>query len=166
MTYIRMTIFIILFISCSSQKDMTRITLIDVDNARYSMSIPKDFEFFGCEAEWQREQRYLYKDSSYIYITNFDISPNYHNIIMLGDSIASFRFQNKVLLESINIEIGIKVYQILPDTFELSGLNAKGLFWKDIKMYNISYGYDNVPECKKERFDNAIKSLHVRGLSK
>ena len=33
-------------------------------------------------------------------------------------------------------------------------------------MYNISYGYDNVPECKKERFDNAIKSLHVRGLSK
>jgi hypothetical protein len=51
---------------------------------------------------------------------------------------------------------------VLPDTFELSGMNSKSLFWKDIKIGKVSIGYDNVPKEKKELFDKSLKTLKMK----
>jgi hypothetical protein len=51
---------------------------------------------------------------------------------------------------------------VLPDIFELSGMNSKSLFWKDIKIGKVSIGYDNVPKEKKELFDKSLKTLKMK----
>ena len=61
--------------------------------------------------------------------------------------------------QAVNKELGREVIKTLPDTFELAGRNDKLLYWKDIKIGDLSIGYLNVPQEKKALFDKAIESF-------
>ena len=53
----------------------------------------------------------------------------------------------------------IRRFKIVSDTLELYGINVNGLFWKDIKIGNISIGYNNVSEEEKIIYDKAINTF-------
>lgn len=113
----------------------------------------------------EKERRYVYTDSSFIYISTFLVSPNYYNIKSRRDSIVNFRFQNKELTKELNETLskkGLKELKIMPDTFELSGMGRNDLYWKDIYIGNISIGYKNVAKQWKDKYDKALRTLQIK----
>ena len=103
---------------------------------------------------------FLYKDSMFIYFVDGVGSFNMSNVKNINDSIFQFRYEYGELYKKINLQKGYVLYSPeLPDTFELSGINKKGLYWKDIYIDGISIGYDNVPFDKKELFDSCLKNV-------
>ena len=152
-------ITVLFLVACASHNNTDKIVFVYSKEAKCTMFVPKDYHFIRNEVTMEKEDRYLYEDSSYIYITSFDVSPNYNNINNLGDSVYAYRFQNRELYREINALLDKEYLKILPDTIELSGMNDKHLYWKDIKIKQITIGYDNVSENKKETYDKLLKSF-------
>jgi hypothetical protein len=138
-----------------------------------------------------RNYFFTYSDSIILYFESSDFSSNIYNIKTFNDSIYRLRFEygagvratnkaiqrnyysrEELLLLNLNIDISeLDTFDLadlkmklpeLPDTLELSGLNEKGLYWKDIYINGISIGYDNVPLEKKELFDNCLKNTKIK----
>ncbi len=149
---------ILLLISCTTNSNIG-IVFVGSKKEKFTMDVPKNYHFIRHQITWEKEDYYIYKDSAYIYISDFDISPNYNNIANLGDSILSYRFQNKELYREVNNLLGEDRFKIVSDTLELYGINVNGLFWKDIKIGNISIGYNNVSEEEKVIYDKAINTF-------
>jgi hypothetical protein len=163
MKYLLVLGVVFVLTSCAVNKDLTTVKYSPSQaHADYFLDVPKGYEFKGYKVTIEKESRYIYNDSSFIYITNFRNTPNYENIKSLGDSISILRFQNEELTKQVNELLGKNQIAVLPDTFELSGLNSKSLFWKDIKIGKVSIGYDNVPKEKKELFDKSLKTLKMK----
>lgn len=154
-------VFIILT-SCTMSKELSTVKYSPKAHLKYSLDVPKGYGIKGYEVTVEKERHYVYKDSSFIYITNFKNTPNYENIKSLRDSVLQLRFQNEELTKQVNELLGKNQVAVLPDTFELSGVNNKSLFWKDIKIGKVSIGYDNVPKEKKELFDKSLKTLKMK----
>ncbi len=158
------SVFLIIIIGCSLQKEMVTVKYKPTKmSKKYYLEIPRGFTFEGYGAVGL-ENRYVYADSSFIYVTNFRNTPNYYNIRKLGDSIAQYRFQDEELTTEINQLSGKTVREFLPDTLEISGIQINGQYWKDIKIGCINVGYINVTKEKKDIFDNAIKSIRERRM--
>lgn len=102
--------------------------------------IPKGYTFKGLSGGYEDEKQYWFSDSSVFYITKEHGLPslNYNNIR--------------------NLE-GANAKRMLADTLTLQGTDNNGLYWKDIKQKNFSYGYSKVPHNKKEKFEAIIKEL-------
>lgn len=152
---------LVLLTSCTVNRDLNTVRYNHRDDLKYSIDVPKDYEVKGYEVTTEIERRYVYDDSSYIYITNFTHTPNYENIELLGDSILQYRFQNEELVTEVNEILGKEELTVLPRRFELSGKNRKSLFWKDIKIGEVSIGYVNVPREKKELYDKSLKTFRI-----
>lgn len=157
---IRSTLFFFAVqISCRSQFDFVTVRHTVYKGSKYKLGIPNGYQFKGAEAGVEKEHIYVYPDSSFIYVTDFKIIPNANNIKVLGDSIFQFRFQNEDLIKEANRVIGKEVAKVLPDTFELSGINKDGKYWKDVKIGKISVGYSNVSEAKVSIYERALSSF-------
>lgn len=153
----------ILMASCSINKDLAIIKFEPAETyPKYILDVPKGFELKILNVTVEKEHQYTYSDSSMIYLTNFDNTPNYENIKGMGDSIANFRFQNEEMTKEINQTLGREFIKVLHDTFELSGIDNNSLYWKDIKVGRISIGYQKVPKEKKELFDKSLKTLRIK----
>lgn len=153
--------FVLILTSCKVNRDLNTVKYSHRDNLKYSIDVPKGYEVKGYEVTAEIERRYVYADSSYIYITNFRYTPNYENIKLLGDSVLQYRFQNEELMTQVNEILGKEKIAVLPKRFELSGKNRKSLFWKDIKVGEVSIGYANVPNEKKELYDKSLKTFRI-----
>jgi len=154
---------VLILISCSVNKNLTTVKYSPTNTyPKFYLDIPKGYVFKGYEVTVEKERRYVYSDSYFIYITNFRETPNYENIKSLGDSVLQFRFQNEELTKDVNKLLGTNKITVLPDTFELSGMNRESLFWKDIKIGKVSFGYENVPKEKKELFDESLKTFKIK----
>ena len=154
---------VLILSSCTTSKDLTTVKYSSAQAyPKYYLDVPKGYDFKGYEVTVERERRYVYPDSSFVYITNFKNTPNYENIHNLGDSVLQFRFQNEELAKNVNELLGTNEIIVLPDTFELSGTNKKALFWKDIKIGEVSIGYDNVSKEKKKLFDESLKTFRIK----
>ena len=148
--------------SCTMSKELNTVKYSPKAHLKYLLDVPKGYEIKGYEVTVEKERRYVYKDSSFVYITNFRKTHNYENIKSLGDSVLQLRFQNEELTKQVNELLEKKQVAVLPDTFELSGVNSKLLFWKDVKIGRVSIGFDNVPKEKKELFDKSLKTLKMK----
>ena len=104
---------------------------------------------------------YYYFDSTLALYISQNGCLNSNNIKHLGDSIYEFRFQYKALWEDINRAFGEEVMKIIPDTLELSGIDADSLYWKDIYIDGISIGYLKVPKEKKELYDKCLRTFKM-----
>ena len=108
------------------------------------MNISKGYKYEGLIGDHEIEKRYWYPDSAIIYITNFNNTLNYNNIIKQGTYYSRF--------DAIHSN----------DTLTLSGQDSLGMFWKDRKLQYITVGYSNVPLSKKSLFDTTILSVRKR----
>ena len=110
---------------------------------KYLMDVPKE----GFENELiisgshETEHRVVYKDSSTIYLTNDEVGSvlNYDNIKKISDK--------------------QQTGKLFVDTLSLEGQTEEGLYWKEIKLDEISVGYVNVPPDKKERYEQALSTI-------
>lgn len=154
MNYLKFLIFILIFSSCSSEKEITKVyythissTTSEQKGINYSIEIPKGFRLkvykAGGEAGESREYRYL--DSSVIYISDFGSSLNESNIEIGGYSSKKFDFS-------------MKQNRLIGDSLILTGRTKSG-YWKEINIGAMAVGYLNVSDQKKEVFDEALKTL-------
>jgi hypothetical protein len=156
-----MFILIVMCSSCSAQNDLVTVKYPTKGNPTFYLDVPKGYAF-----KWIRgghgedEHQYFYNDSSFIYITEFSGGgPNYNNIANLPDSIKNLRLQNEEIAREANKLTDKNAVKILPDTFELTGVDSESYFWKDVKLGKFSAGYVNVPPDKKEQYDKALATL-------
>jgi len=152
---------LLIFLSCTTNKELCAVRDNLESHFKILMRIPKNYSGEMHESIEEKEIRYIYEDSSFIYITNFTYTPNYKNIMNLSDSVFQYRFQNEELTREVNAILGKQFLTVLPDTFELSG-HRDSLYWKDIKIGKISIGYINVPKEKKKLFDKSLKTFKKR----
>ena len=148
--------------SCSSQDRLTKIKYCpSKESSKFYLELASQYRIINISSIEEKERRFIYSDSSFVYISSFFISPNYYNIKTLGDSIYNYRFQNKSLLKKLNT-LSLNHQKLLPDTFELSGISKNGLFWKDIYIGSVSIGYRDVLKKQKVEFDNFLRSLRIK----
>lgn len=155
----------ILISSCTTQCEFTKTMYSPFKSARCSLYVPSKYRIINFSSMEEKERRYIYLDSSFIYISTFSVSPNYYNIRNRGDSIFNFRFQNKELAKDLNETLkkkGLKELKVLPNTFELSGIDSNNLYWKDIYIGRISIGYKNVPKKWKNKYDKSLQTLQIK----
>lgn len=151
--------------SCKTDRYLFNFNISEPStNSRYYISIEAikggHVEMYNTIEEV--EKCYCYPDSSFFFISNYYYNENTDNIKQLGDSIFDYRFQNRELCKSINDALGMEYYHILPDTFELSGMNADSLCWRDILIDNISIGYVNVRPELKAKYDQCLDTYSVK----
>ncbi len=106
----------------------------------YTFHIPKGYKFNGWTGGYENEKQYWYSDSSVFYITK-------------AHGLPSINYENIRDVEGANAN------RMLLDTLTLEGKDKQGLYWKDIKQSNFSYGYSRVPTDKKEIFEAIIKEI-------
>ncbi|BEG99065.1 hypothetical protein [Bacteroides sedimenti] len=152
----------LIFLSCSTQGRLTKVEFRPLNESpKFSLRLASQYKIIDFSSIEERERYFIYPDSSFVYISSFDVSPNYDNINALGDSICNYRFQNKNLSIELNTKVPYLV-KLLPDTFQLSGISKNNLFWKDIYIGNISIGYKDVPLEQKDKFDQFLSSLKIK----
>lgn len=141
-------ILIALLISCSSVDVLTTVKFKPFKNSSsFFIKIPKSYKalMFAAGNEWYGEQ-YWYPDSSVIYIST-------------GPSMDELNWSN--LKNSGLHDKYLARFSNYDDTIVFQGVQNDGLYWKAIHMGRIvSIGYANVPQKKKELFDEALKSFN------
>ena len=153
---------IVLFLAgCSVFKDLRTVKYSSYGGGLF-IDVPRGFKFEKID-EAGGSRYYSYRDNSYIYIGRQDYSSNRKNIEHLGDSISKYRFQDNSLLKEINEMLGEKISKLWPDTLILSGIDKKGLYWKEILLSNreLCLGYKYVSKEKKVIFDKALSTFRV-----
>ena len=115
---------------------------------KYSAQIPKGFvlKTYKAGGEVGTENQYSYSDSSVIYISDFASSINEQNI--RNEGYASKKF-----------EYNMKKYSSNNDTLILSGKNQNELYWKEVIIGKICFGYIEVRLEKKNIFDKALNTI-------
>lgn len=155
---------LLLLASCNT--NLTTVYYNHGNTPTCSLRIPNGYkEWIISSGGPEKEHLYCYADSTvFFYISNsgYMFNANTPNIELLGDSIFEYRFQNRELCKSINDALGMEYYHILPDTFELSGMNADSLCWRDILIDNISIGYVNVRPELKAKYDQCLDTYSVK----
>jgi hypothetical protein len=131
----------------------------------YYMWVPNDYSFYGLMVTIEKEKQFVYPDSATIYITTFENTPNANKIKLLGDSVYNFRFQNRELVKEINSLLDTVYEPVLPDTFELKGIDDAKMYWKDKKIGEVAIGYFNVSKAKLKLFESSLQTLELRKTS-
>jgi len=138
-------VILLIIVSCKATQESS--VSYSTNSIKAKAILPKGFTKEIIEAGQNTEYRFLYSDSSIIYITDEKGTPtiNYKNID--NDSIA---IQKSFLASMEN------------DTLTLQGKNELGKYWKNKKLKEISIGYLNVSENRKADFDKAISSIKMK----
>ncbi|WP_431160694.1 hypothetical protein [Flagellimonas beolgyonensis] len=135
-----------IFTSCKATQDLVEIKYI-TNTLKAWTYIPEGFKKEIIESGQDIEYRFVYNDSSMIYITDEKGTPtlNYKNIE--NDS-SSLQKSFLSLMEN--------------DTLTLHGKDNLGKFWKNKKLKELSIGYLNVNENQKIVFDKAISLIKIK----
>lgn len=111
---------------------------------KYLMDVPKGYELFVVTGGHERELRFVYPDSSVIYITNDDKSGGAVNTV-----------KAKEYGEGIYLKI------LSSDTLDISG-NDAGKYWREQKENKVVIGYINVQPGLKEKYDKVLTTLRIK----
>jgi hypothetical protein len=138
-----MLISVVFIFGCSTMKEMQRVKFIYYGDGKknvLSINIPKGARLIKVTAGGEGEEhRYLYSDSSVIYIT----------------SLSGAATLNAPLISSSTVDYNKRFNA---DTASFTGIDKNGLYWKEVKRYHLFYGYVKVSDTKKELFDKALNS--------
>jgi len=143
-------IILIIGLICSSCMAQKTIKLINYEHKtgtekkiKYLMDVPKEGykDKLIVSGSHETEHRVVYQDSSIIYLTNDEAGSalNYDNIQKISDK--------------------QQTGKLFVDTLSLEGQTKEGLYWKEVKLDEISIGYVNVPPDKKERYEQALSTI-------
>ena len=65
---------VLILASCTVNKDLTTVKYSPTQaHPEYYLDVPKEYEFKGYEVTIEKERRYVYNDSSFVYIINSGI---------------------------------------------------------------------------------------------
>ena len=127
--------------SCIAQKTVKFST----GGLKYIMEVPLGYKLSKVTDDHRYiEHRFIYPDSSIIYITNDDKSGGAVNTI-----------KAKEYGEGVYLKI------LSSDTLNISG-NEADKYWREQKDNKIVIGYINVPPDKKEQYDKALATLRKK----
>lgn len=144
-----LTLILCLFVSCRIGDAFSWQT-VTLNKKDYTLKLPKGYDVIIISANQRLGYRFVYKDSSTIYINLDDCNPNLSRVKTLGDSLYFERFE-KLDFSFLGEEHKVK------DTMDLSGLDSlTGLYFRDLKIDEIGYGYFNVKLENKALFDHVI----------
>lgn len=138
-------IFIFLY-SCKVNKPFKSVDFPLTKKSKLLIDIPKNYYFshLCCGAEYE-SYVFRYSDSSMIYITDGPAAgENWDNI--KNDSL-----DTKLLIANLD-----------KDTLILSGIDKKGLYWKNSFYGTFGVGYKNVPKEKKEMFEKCVSGFKIK----
>lgn len=144
---INIPVFVVfLLISCSGLKKTSyKATIYNKFRDKQEIfhvhfHLPKGYNLITNMSGSDVENRYIYSDSSVFYIANNVgwVLPNQQNILSSG--------MHSVLFDS--------------DTFQCEGQVENNLYWKEIKLYDLSLGYINASAERKVFFDYALRDIH------
>lgn len=139
-----------------AQKGLKTIKLINYEHKtrtekkiKYLMDVPKEGykDEFIVSGSHETEHRVVYQDSSIIYLTNDEAGSalNYDNIQKISDK--------------------QQTGKLFVDTLSLEGQTEEGLYWKEVKLDEISVGYINVPPDKKEQYEQALSTIRRKRIT-
>lgn len=149
--FIILVLVLVLVVSCKMSYAFSKET-VTLNQKDYTLNLPVGYDILIVSANQKLGYKFIYKDSTTVYIHLDDVNPNLIRIRSLGDSIIFERFE-KLDFSFLGKEYGIK------DTIDLSGLDSSsGLYFRDLKINEIGYGYFNVKSEDKELFDKIIDS--------
>lgn len=109
------------------------------------MSIPENYlidDSSTLTGDNSKEIRYIYPDSSIIYITNEERK---------GSSLNTLNKMKEA------IDSYIESYK--SDTLYYKGIQEDGRFWAENFLGEIIIGYVNCPQDRKELFDKSLKTI-------
>ena len=130
--------------SCKSQKFKTIKFQRKKKSPKYYMDVPKGYitERIG-GGHGESLLKITYQDSSFLYITNFENTPNYNHIRKDG-------YYEKLMS------------QYKGDTLLLQGIDSVGYYWKNLSFGRLSVGYKNVSTKNKRVYDQVINSFRKK----
>lgn len=144
-------LLLILSVSCRIMNTYSE-EIVTLNQNEYTLKLPTGYDKFIFAANQRLGYRFIYKDSTTVYVNLDDCNPNNYRIKTLGDSVYYERFE-MLDFSFLGEEHGVK------DTIDLSGLDStNGLFFRDLKINEVGYGYFNVKAEDKEVFDKIIDS--------
>jgi len=139
---IKSQILLIVMVAINFSCNIHRAFRFNSYHSKYILKVPRGYEFKKSYDDNGNKEYYLvYRDSSVIYATDDRIS---------GGSIHN----EKVSKYSNDVYLKI----LMNDTIELSGV-YKNLYWKEIKLNDVVFGYTKVPKEKKEMFDGILDDI-------
>lgn len=147
-----MKLFIMLYVGisalgCTTVQNAQRIKFkysVGGNGRIVKMNIPKFSNFYKITAGGEGEEhRYIYADSSMIYIASMQGTGTVNQPLIDQDQ----TFYNK---------------RFSADTAIMEGIDKNGNYWKEIKYYDVFYGYSNVPLTQKSLFDKALSSVKIK----
>ena len=165
-------LMLILFSSCRIGDVFTQ-EKVTLNQKELSLRLPKGYDKFIISANQRLGYRFVYEDSTTVYINRDELNPNQFRVKKsLGDSVYAERFKKNWLIPIFPEDFRVTdtmdlpfldslrdLYVDLDDTMDLSGLDTStGLYFRDLKINEISYGYFNVRIEDKELFDRVIGS--------
>jgi hypothetical protein len=113
---------------------------------KYFMEVPSGYKLSkATDDHGYIEHRFIYPDSSIIYITNDDKSGGAINTI-----------KAKEYGEGIYLKI------LSNDTLDINGVEDER-YWREQKANKIVFGYINVLPDKKEQYDKVLATIRKKG---
>lgn len=107
------------------------------------LRIPKGYKYSGIKADAESglENQYRFADSSVIYLTDF-----------VGTINASIINDNQLDYNK----------RFSADTAIFKGVMKNGKYWKEVKYFNLFYGYYDVPLISKDKYDRILNKIEIR----
>ena len=123
----------------------TRTIKFKPNRVKLFLDIPDGYVFVRLEGDHgEKINKYIYNDSSIVYVTTFQNTPNYSNIRKQGTYYKKFMVQDS------------------GDTLLLRGVDSLGKYWKNKSFGGLSIGYKNISFKDKVAYDEVINSFRRR----
>ena len=145
-----LTLLILIFISCGSYQDLKKVSYKantfenPQESTSFDLFIPKNYQKEVKEFDHSLENRFIYDDSSIIFLSN--------------DKWSASRVNDKNRLDK-EVQDKILHRNATTDSIYLSGQQKDGRYWKENILNDIVVGYLNVSKERKEEFDKAIATI-------
>ncbi len=142
-----MYIFLVYLTSCTVTKQTVKVKFnyfSGLQQQKVVISIPKGSKLIRITAGGEGEEhRYLFSDSSVIYLSDMTGSATLNTSKFNLDPPASFM-------------------ELTADTLSHAEIDNQGYYWKEIKKGYLRFGYAHISHIRKNDFDKAITSLRCK----
>ena len=131
--------------SCKSQYETVSVK-INAAGEKVRLNVPKDYTRETVLGDSEYEQRFLYPDSSILYVSTFNNTSNYDDIRQSNEY---GRWFDAIHTEDKTIEI-------------FYGRSENNFFWKDVVVGSVIVGYTEADSIKSKKFDATISRFIER----
>jgi hypothetical protein len=147
MKYILLFLLITVFSACGAWQRRQFIFSDEGVQRSLTVSVPRGFksEEKSKDADGSERLEYSYSNGAKLYFAR------------LSDTTRTFQFIDSSMNIPRTTPFGGTVYK---------GMDSSGLWWSEIRIGDLRFGYENVPPRRETRFDQAIYGIELDGIRK